>query len=203
MEPDVMAEAQLAAEVLLRGELVTLRALRPEDASITLKWRLSPRAQYLQRGSLTVDEQRAWILSQATGNQRNFIAEVDGAPVGMIALVDIDRRNGRAVIGRVLIGEPCPKATFFEAEMLLLDYAFGVLHLHKVASEAMAQNTGMVRTRLSLGYHQDGILRDHFLVDGKRRDAVVVSIIEDEYRQVCRPKLVSFFRLFERHSGRR
>ena len=62
----------------------------------------------------------------------------------------------------------------------------------------MVDNVAMLRTRFYQGYHQDGILREHYVYDGKHKDTVVISLLESEYRKVCRPKLVQLIALFEK-----
>jgi RimJ/RimL family protein N-acetyltransferase len=189
--------------VKLTGKLVTLRPLVIEDAAITLRWRLSKRARFLQRGAQTEEEQRAWIASQDRTGELNFIIEFKGEPVGMTALHEISQQNRSAIMGRLLIGEEEKVGSapvFFETELLLCNYAFDQLKLHKIYGQIMEDNVGMIRTRLYLGYKQDGFLRDHFLHNGVYRGAVMVSLLEDEYRAVCRPKLVQLTSLFSERS---
>jgi RimJ/RimL family protein N-acetyltransferase len=78
---------------------------------------------------------------------------------------------------------------------LLSDYVFERLKLHKLYGEIMEDNIGMIRTRFYLGYKQDGLLRDHYIFEGSYKNAVAVSLLEDEYRKVCRPKLLKFISL--------
>lgn len=182
----------------LTGKLVTLRPLVAEDAAITLRWRLSKRARFLQRGAQTEEEQRAWIASHDRPGELNYIIEFKGQPVGMTALHDISQQNKSAVIGRLLIGEGEKVGSapvFFEAELLLCDYAFDQLKLHKIYGHIIEDHVGMVRTRLYFGYKQDGFLRDHYFHDGVYKGAVAVSLLEEEYRTVCRPKLVRLLAL--------
>jgi diamine N-acetyltransferase len=124
-----------------------------------------------------------------------------GAPVGMVALQQIDSINRSAVMGRLLIGEPELVGTapvFFESEILLCDFAFDRLEMHKIHGEIMEDNIGMIRTRLYLGYRQDGLLRDHYFARGAFRNAVAVSLLETEYRRVARPKLVQMVSFLSR-----
>jgi len=186
-------------QVTLEGRFVTLRPLATDDARTTLKWRNSPRAQYLQRGASTIEQQRAWIESRQGVPELNFIIEFGGHAVGMFALHDIDSANRKATTGRLLIGEKelvGSAPVFFEAEVLLCDYTFDVLGMHKIHGPVMQDNRGMIRTRFYLGYRQDGLLRDHYLQDGAYKNAVEFSILENEYRQECRPKLIRFIDLY-------
>jgi RimJ/RimL family protein N-acetyltransferase len=183
----------------LTGKLVTLRPLDKEDAAITLAWRLSKRARFLQRGAQTEEEQRAWIASEDRTGDLNFIIEFKDEPVGMTALYHFSWQNRSVVMGRLLIGEEEKVGSapvFFETELLLCDFVFGELKLHKLYGEIMEDNIGMIRTRLYLGYKQDGFLRDHFIFNGSYKGAIAVSLLEDEYRMVCRPKLLGLLSLY-------
>jgi len=178
--------------MILKGTLATLRPITVNDAAITFAWRQSNRAKLLQRGAKTVDQQRAWIAAKLETDELNIIIEYKNKPVGMIALHDISRVHKSVQMGRLLIGEEkwvgkAPVA--FEADLLLCDYAFDVLGMHKIYGDVMEDNHGMLKTRFYLGYKQDGILRDHYIYDGIYKNTVAVSILEDEYRTICRPKL--------------
>ena len=172
--------------MILKGRTIVLRPITLDDAEITLRWRLSSRARFLQPGPKTADDQRRWIASRPA-DEFNFIIEYKQRPVGTIALHDIIPRHQTASTGRLLIGEQefvgvAPVG--FEADMLVCDYAFDQLDVHKIHGVVMEDNVAMIRTRLYLGYKQDGLLRDHYIYDGKHKAAVVLSILEDEYRKI-------------------
>jgi RimJ/RimL family protein N-acetyltransferase len=185
--------------VIFKGEIVTLRPLSVDDAEATLAWRSGPRARMLQRGATTLEEQRAWIAGRLKTSELNCIIEYQDRAVGMIALLDINHLHKSVQMGRLLIGEEqfvgkAPVA--FEADLMLCDYAFDVLKMHKIYGDIMEENHGMLKTRLYLGYRQDGVLRDHYCYDGEFKSTVAVSLLEDEFRKVCRPKLVSLIKMF-------
>ena len=187
---------------VLRGDMTTLRPLGVGDAEITLKWRLSPRAKFLQRGAQTVEAQRSWIRARGDAGDFNFIIEYRDRPVGMVSLVEINLQHRTVEPGRLLIGEQevvgqAPVA--FEAELLLYDYAFDELGMHKLYGLVIEDNVGMLKTRLYLGYKQDGVLRDHFIFDGEHRDAIAISLLEREYRACYRDRLLKLISLFSRY----
>ena len=186
--------------MILQGQFVSLRPLSPDDAATTLQWRMSARAVFLQRGARTVAEQTTWILAHQREGEENFIIQAGSQPVGMVSLHDIDAHNRNAIIGRLLIGDAGAARSaplFYETELLLCDYAFETLRMHKLHGEIMEGHDAMLRTRLYLGYKQDGFLRDHYLVAERFKSAVAVSLLEDEYRNTCRPKLVQMICLFQ------
>jgi len=177
-----------------------------EDAEITLHWRQDQRAKFLKKTSKTVEQQRAWIISREQAGDQNFIMEYRGVPVGAIALVDIDHEHQKVELGRELIGEKSKVGSMpvaFETELLLCDYIFDQLGLHKVWGDVMEDNVGMIKTRLYLGYKQDGVLRDHYIYDGVYKNTIEFSLLEDEYRSICRPKLVQLIEFCSNFERRR
>ncbi len=179
--------------MVLTGIITTLRPITIDDAEKTLGWRLSSRAKMLQRGAQTIEEQASWISNKLNTDELNFIIEYKGKSVGMVALHDINDIHRSAQMGRLLIGEEewvgkAPVA--FEADLMLCDYAFNVMKMHKIYGDVLEENHGMLKTRLYLGYKHDGVLRDHYFFDGVYKNTVAVSLLEDEYWAACRPKLV-------------
>lgn len=180
--------------MIFNGKISRLRPITVDDAEVTLKWRLSERAKLMQRGANSVEEQKAWIASKLNSDEVNCIIEYKGVPVGMIALHDINKRHNNAILGRLLIGEEgivgnAPVS--FDAELMLCDYAFNQLKMHKIYGDVVEGNHAMLKLRLYLGYKQDGILRDALNFDGVYKNVHAISLLEDEYNKKCRPKLVS------------
>lgn len=191
-------------KTIFRGRITTLRPITLEDAEITLSWRLGPRAKQMQTGSQTVEQQRAWISSKLLTDEINCIIEYKNQPVGMIALLDINRLHKRLEIGRLLIGEEefvgkAPVA--FEAELLLCDYAFECLGMHKIYGDVVEDNPNMLKMRLYLGYKQDGFLRENLNYDGVYKGVHALSLLEEEYRTTCRPKLIQLINLMHRYTN--
>ena len=59
--------------MILKGKFVTLRPWEPEDAKMTLTWRQSKRAKFLNRGVQTVEQQANWILRSRNGGNLDFV----------------------------------------------------------------------------------------------------------------------------------
>ncbi len=185
--------------MILTGKYARLRPIVENDAALTLKWRTSDRARYLQPGAETVDQQRNWIAKHMTADEHNWIIEYREHPVGMIALHDINNAHRSATIGRFLIGEESvvgPAPVGFEADLLVSDFAFEELHLHRIHGPVMEDNEAVIQTRLYLGYVKEGVAREHYIYHGEFKDAVMFGLLEDEYRQTCKPRLKSLIRLF-------
>lgn len=182
--------------MILEGIYVTLRPLTVEDAAITQKWRTGGRAKLLNRGAQTVAEQAAWIASRPD-TEYNFVQMLhaigdDGQyhpsqPVGMISLVDVDLVHRRAEPAHFLIGEErivresgLPVAA--EATKLIYELAFDTLGLHRVYGPIASDNRLMLKWHKYLGMSVEGRLRDHYFLNGHWQDAIMIGMLEGEYR---------------------
>lgn len=185
--------------MILERERIKLRPIGVSDAEKTLQWRLSERAKLMQSGAKTVKEQEAWINSTLLKtNEITFIIEFDNLPVGMFAICNINKRYKNCSIERLLIGEKeivgnHPVA--FESELLICDYAFNDLDMHKVKGDIMEDNKDMIKFRKYLGYNFDGFLRDEYVIQGQFKSTHLVSILKKEYQMKTRKRLLGLINL--------
>lgn len=185
----------------LEGDFVNLRPLRAEDAECTLAWRLGARAVLLNRGTQTVEEQRAWIEGRPA-RELNYIIETRaGTPVGMLSLIDIDLLHRRAEAARFLIGDEAvvqgiPAAV--EAMRLLYGVAFDRLGLRRVYGTVLEDNPPMLKWQLYLGMKEEGRLRQHSFINGRFQDLVCVGLLEPEYRHTTLPRMRGLTAMAER-----
>lgn len=179
----------------LSGRFVDLRPLTPEDAACTFRWRSSQRAQFLNRGAQSVEQQAQWIATRPDTEVNFLIQRKDGMAVGMLSLTAIDQVNRRAEPGRFLIGEPdlvkgVPAAA--EAMLLLYELAFDRLGLERVYGTVASPNVLMIKWQKYVGMKEEGRLRRHYCIDGKFHDAVCFGLLVDEYRAAVGPRLRRF-----------
>jgi RimJ/RimL family protein N-acetyltransferase len=182
----------------LSGEFVILRPLAVEDAALTHQWRLSDRARHLNGAADSVEAQARWIAARPAGEFNYVIQLRGGAPIGMLSLVNIDMDNRRAESARFLIGDEAaargaPAAV--EAMKLLYELAFDRLGLERVHGLVAERNPLMVKWQKFLGMKEEGRFRRHFLMDGEFTDAIALSLLADEYRAVCLPRMLGLIKL--------
>lgn len=85
-------------------------------------------------------------------------------PVGLANLVDIQFPNRRAeLLLGIPEGEDRLGSTALEASLLIMDFAFNRVQLHKLTSYVYAINPSAQKNTLSLGFKQEGWLREHIL----------------------------------------
>ncbi len=170
---------------ILCGTFVDLIPLSIEDAELTFKWRNLERAQFLNKGSTSIDQQRAWIAARPN-SETNWIITLkqSGVKVGMLSLINININSRNAESARFLIGDEeavkgIPVAA--EAMKILYDFAFMHLNLHKVYGQIAATNKSMIKWQKYLGMKEEGLLRQHLMINGELQDAVVMGILSKEY----------------------
>jgi len=178
----------------LCGEFINLRPLTPEDAAMTLRWRQSARAANLNQGATSVEQQAAWIASRPASEYNFIICIKSGQPVGMVSLAGIDQTHRHGEPGRFLIGEEdavrgVPVAV--EAMKLVYELAFDQLKLLRVFGTIASGNTLMIKWQRFLGMREEGRLRRHYFINGHFQDAVLLGMLEEEYRHHALPRMNS------------
>jgi len=177
---------------VLRGEFVNLRPLEVEDAELTLRWRSTGRARYLNDGAQTVEEQAAWIAGRPDSEFNYIIELVDGRAVGTLSLYSIDTVSRRGEPGRFLIGEEdavqgIPVAA--EATKLLYELAFDRVGLVRLCGIVAADNSLMIKWQKFMGMREEGRLRNHLCLGGRFQDGIFMGLLVDDYRTRTLPRM--------------
>jgi len=94
-------------------------------------------------------------------------------------------RPWRSTDMTIIIGERAAwrKGYGKEAARLLLSYAFEHLGFHRVSIGVVGFNKNALRFWKSLGFKKEGVERDAHFCDNKFSDGVMMSILENEYRE--------------------
>jgi diamine N-acetyltransferase len=112
-----------------------------------------------------------------------IVADLNGQPLGLACLADLDFESRRA---EWLLGFPeLPKMRqkMVEAALLLFVAAFACLRLEKVYGYVYQSNVSAQEATLHLGFQKEGVLRTHVRnrVTGKREDLHVFGFLRDEF----------------------
>ena len=175
---------------VLTGKRVYLRPLAKEDSVYLRKWsddaeirgligEVTPMSQadcekFLEK--VCADNSREWFVVVVKENSR---------VIGEAGLLRMDRA-WRATDVSVIIGEKeeWGKGYGTETILLLLDYAFRHLNFHRVAIGVVGFNERALRFWEKVGFRKEGVHRDGYYYDGKYYDFVMMSILEDEFREL-------------------
>lgn len=173
---------------MISGERIRLRAIEYDDLPLLVDWRNNPEiyTNFYEHEPLSIAMQQKWFEKFLQRSDEKFwIVETcqDSRPIGTIALVDIDWRNRRAEIGRVLIVPPEFRGGGFGMELfgLLLEYAFEHLNLNRLHLDVFAENQTAVAFYRKVGLVEEGCYRQHVFAKGTYKDVLVFSMLRDEY----------------------
>ena len=103
--------------------------------------------------------------------------------VGWTALADIDNVNKSASTYSLVIGDPDYNDGFawIEAGYFLLEYAFDVLHLHRLYGVSLVGHNMSNKVADLFFYQVEGILRQAAYKNDRYYDLQYIGILEDEF----------------------
>ena len=112
-----------------------------------------------------------------------IVADLNGEPLGLACLADLDFESRRA---EWLLGFPeLPemRQKMVEAALLLFVAAFACLRLEKVYGYVYQSNLPAQEATIHLGFQKEGVLRTHVRnrITGKREDLHVFGLLRDEF----------------------
>lgn len=108
----------------------------------------------------------------------------DGRHIGNVSITNINSAN-RSGTSNILIGDhSCwGRGIGAEAYCLLLEYAFNERGFHRIEALVLEDNIASLKMHQKCGYKIEGTLRESVFKNGRWQNQVVLSILENEYRQ--------------------
>ena len=175
----------------LRGELVYLRTLEPEDVELVHRWFADARvawwmgdlpeslARRRQRYEDRAEDQFAFLICRLE----------DDEPVGRTDLFFIDRTNGSAAFG-ITIGDPAHWGRGYgtDAVNALVDFAFGQLRLEHVWLGTDARKVRAQAAYAKAGFREEGRLRHAYFQDGEYQDELRLAMLRAEWLELPRAR---------------
>ncbi len=166
----------------MKGSLVKLSPLEEEDYSLFSKWVIPSKVSALARGALDFASTEEIKKDIQYGNTRYaMVLTHDDRKIGFVSWQP-QKYEGSYVLGGV-IGDPelWDNGYGAEASILIMDYLFHFKNAHKIQFVNGLYNLRTIRFLMKNNVMIEGILRDHFFIDGQYQDAVVSSILRHEY----------------------
>lgn len=164
-------------------QLGTLRDIQPREQELMLQWRNAPgvRANMYTQHEIRLDEHLAWWERiRQRDDQRYFMYECDGIPLGIVGFNGIDpvSRNSSWAF---YASPKAPKGTGSRMEFLALEHAFSELDLHKLHCEVLAFNTPVIRLHEKFGFKVEGIFREQRHIGEKFVDVYRLGLLVGEW----------------------
>lgn len=173
--------------IFRKGKKVILRPYEELDALRVTRWMNDPETtrHLLTRFPQSLAAEREWITKQPSRHPNDIVFAIetlDGVHIGSMGLHRIDWINRLATTGAV-IGEAEYRGKGYgtDAKMLLLEYAFNALQLHKIMSHVIDTNLCSQRYSEKCGYKVEGMLKQHHFLDGAYHDEVIMAVFREDW----------------------
>ncbi|KAA3635851.1 MAG: N-acetyltransferase [Calditrichaeota bacterium] len=170
----------------LVGKKVYLRAETADDVVNHHMWFLQSEPQ-----SMTVHPLPFMNLAEVTERFKKaekspyaqafaVISIKENKPVGKVSFFNYNDVNRSAELGILIDPDERKNDYATEALQILIEYLFMYRNLNKVYAETAEFNTGTIKLLESLGFHRDGVLRQHHYFNGEYHNKFAYSLIRYE-----------------------
>jgi RimJ/RimL family protein N-acetyltransferase len=141
-------------EIRLIGETTILRQVKLDDSLFISQLRSDPKVyKFLSSSSpITLEQQKDW-LEKYIDSKDGYYFIIDNPllfkSVGTISIYDVNNGKREAEFGRYIAVN---SVNAIEAEYLLLDFCFNVMHLESVYCRTADNNVKVWKQHLSFGF---------------------------------------------------
>lgn len=135
------------------------------------------------------DTRERRFIIQVTGHDPADPADAGGdrpgpalrGRAGLVELVDIDHIHRNAEFQIIVHPAYQGRGLAAVATSAALDYAFGILNLHKIHLVVDVENERAVRAYRAVGFVIEGKLREEYFAGGRYRDAYRMAVLQRDH----------------------
>jgi ribosomal-protein-alanine N-acetyltransferase len=174
---------------VLTGSMVTLRELRVSDAPSLLSMLSTEEvARFISPPPMTVEGFERFIAwthrERACGNYACFAVVPHGtdSAIGIFQVRQLEPGFGTAEWGFAIGSAFWGTGMFVDAARMVIDFAFDVIHTHRLEARAAILNGRGNGALRKLGAMQEGILRKSFLRNGEYLDQALWTILDEDWK---------------------
>lgn len=166
---------------------VTLAPVTEEDYALLAQWASAEAGIYATGTKSQVSAAEFKAFLDRADDEFLMACTPDGQAIGTVSWKPA-QAPGSYIVGTI-IGDPDMWGVGFglEATILLVGLLFDSKNAHRVEFTCGVFNQRMVEIFCSGLITVEGILRDYYFVDGAYHDALIGSILKDEYYAVREP----------------
>ena len=167
IQPLYDCDLELVLEYYLRNQehFAPTASLQPKDFYTNAFWR-----ERIQRARAEWKEDTAY----------RFVLNISDTEqvIGTINLTQVFRGAFQACyLGFGIDREYEGGGLMREGLELVCDYAFGILHLHRIMANHLIDNEKSARLLRRLGFQREGVAKDYLFVAGRWRDHVLNALV--------------------------
>ena len=160
-----------------------VRSMLVSDLEQVLEWRNHSeirRYMYTQH-KITLDEHTNWYKKASNSPEHYLlIFEINNIPTGFININKI--KNSNIADWGFYVAPDSEKGTGKMLGITVLNYAFEVIKLHKICGQALSYNVPSAKFHTSLGFTQEGLLRDQHFDGQSYNDVVHFGLLASEWK---------------------
>ena len=178
-----------ARATTLDGDRVQLRRHDPGNYGLYAEWYGDPEVWHLTSWARTplsrAAVKRLFEDRELSTTDDSFAIHVRGGgrPVGVISLMNLSEANESAELS-VIVGNPDDRHNGYGAEAIemIVRYAFDDLKLNRVGLSVFEFNAPAISTYERLGFRREGRFRRAVKRADGFHDAILMSVLHDEWR---------------------
>jgi [ribosomal protein S5]-alanine N-acetyltransferase len=127
-----------------------------------------------------INHNNGWFAARE-GLTWGIARQSDGTVIGMCTVFNLSDQNRRGEIGYALAREAWGQGYMHEALTTMVAYAFGSLNLIRLEADIDPRNDGSRKTLERLGFIQDGLLRERWIVAEEISDSAMFGLLKREW----------------------
>lgn len=166
---------------------ICLRAIEEADLAQLAEWRNDPEAAqwFFESEAISLRDQREWWERvRVDRTQRMWIGALASShkAIGTVALTSINSRSRTAELGRVFVARNCRRqGCGRELVQQAIRIAFEQMNLRRLVCQVFAENEAACQLYRSLGFRDEGVLREHVFSRGSYRNVAMLGLMQSEY----------------------
>jgi RimJ/RimL family protein N-acetyltransferase len=151
------------------------------DLAYRVIWLNNPKVNVHLRGEVkgaTLKTETEWFARYKKDKSKKFFTiYYKQIRIGLVGLTHIDKKAKKAELF-IMIGEDAFRGIGLGklSVQFIVDYAFKKLKLNKVSLAVFKENVVAIKTYKSVGFKNEGLLKDEAFYRGKYHDLVLMAI---------------------------
>jgi len=174
-------------KIVCSGKYVSIRQITQGDTNNIVRWRNNPNVlrNFIDQQKITFESHEKWLETKVfTGEVIQFIIQDNETKtdIGSVFIRDIDMNHRHGEFG-IFIGEDDfrGKGRGTEACLLICKYSFEQVGLERIYLRVLANNSGAIRSYQKVGFVEEGVFRNHVIVNGKKSDLMFMGLLKEEF----------------------
>lgn len=178
-ETTSLATGRLLLRPLTRDDAAALFAVF-SDPEVVRYWSSTPWTEMQQAHEYVASAEQDLL----SGSALRFGIEVaaTGQLAGQIALHHFDWQSRRCEVGYALARPHWRKGYLSEALSAMLEHGFTALRLNRVEADIDPRNAASAKPLERLGFRQEGLLRERWIVGGEVCDTAFYGLLESDWK---------------------